>query len=76
MAGKFGATHLVDSSKEDLVKKVKEITNGRGADVVIVAAPSAETASAGTGNAAKGGQTLYVRRLEQGKIHGRSWTRT
>lgn len=42
MAGKFGATHLVNSSKEDLEKKVKEITNGRGADVVIVAAPSAE----------------------------------
>ena len=42
MVGKFGATHLVNSGQEDLVKIVKEITNGRGADVVIVAAPTAE----------------------------------
>ena len=42
MAGKFGATHLVNSAGEDLVKRVKEITGDRGADVVIVAAPSAE----------------------------------
>jgi L-iditol 2-dehydrogenase len=42
MAEKFGATHLVNSSKEDIVKRVKEITGGLGADVVIVAAPSAE----------------------------------
>ncbi len=38
----FGATHFVDSSKEDLVKIVKEITKGRGADVVIAAAPSSQ----------------------------------
>lgn len=38
----FGATHFVDSSKEDLVKKVKEITDGRGADVVVVAAPATQ----------------------------------
>ncbi len=42
LAGRFGATHLVNSASEDLVKKVKELTGGRGADAVIVAAPSAE----------------------------------
>jgi len=42
LAGRFGATHLVNSVDEDPVKKVREITGGRGADVVIVAAPSAE----------------------------------
>jgi L-iditol 2-dehydrogenase len=36
----FGGTHFIDSSKEDLVKKVMEITDGRGADVCISANPS------------------------------------
>lgn len=38
----FGGTHFVDSSKEDLVKIVKDITEDRGADVVIAAAPSSQ----------------------------------
>lgn len=42
MARKFGATHFVNSVKENVVEKVKNITDGRGADVVIVAAPTAE----------------------------------
>lgn len=38
----FGGTHFVVSSEEDLVARVMEITEGRGADVCIVAAPSSK----------------------------------
>lgn len=38
----FGGTHFVVSSEEDLVKRVMEITGGRGADVCISANPSAK----------------------------------
>jgi S-(hydroxymethyl)glutathione dehydrogenase/alcohol dehydrogenase len=35
-AKKFGATHGVNSGKEDVAKRVQEITDGRGADYVFV----------------------------------------
>ncbi|WP_294547583.1 alcohol dehydrogenase catalytic domain-containing protein [uncultured Pseudoflavonifractor sp.] len=38
----FGGTHFIVSSQEDLVQRVMEITDGRGADVCIVACPSAK----------------------------------
>lgn len=42
MVKKFGGTHFVDTSKNDLVKIVQALTKGIGADVVIVAAPSTQ----------------------------------
>lgn len=36
MAERFGATTIVDASRDDLVEKVKQLTDGRGADVVVV----------------------------------------
>jgi L-iditol 2-dehydrogenase len=38
----FGGTHFVNSAEVDLVQYVKDLTGGIGADVVIVAAPSAK----------------------------------
>ena len=35
MAKEFGATHTVDSSKEDPIEAIRQITDGNGADVVI-----------------------------------------
>lgn len=37
LAGRLGATHLVDPSAGDPVAQVKAITSGRGADAVVVA---------------------------------------
>lgn len=37
IALKFGATHFIDSSKEDPVEKIKEITGGHGVDYAIEA---------------------------------------
>jgi S-(hydroxymethyl)glutathione dehydrogenase/alcohol dehydrogenase len=37
IAMEFGATHFIDSSKEDPVEKIKEITGGQGVDYAIEA---------------------------------------
>lgn len=42
MCKKFSGTHFVNSSKQDLIEEVLKITDGFGADVCIVAAPSAQ----------------------------------
>jgi S-(hydroxymethyl)mycothiol dehydrogenase len=36
-ARQFGATHTVDASKEDAVERIRELTDGNGADVCIEA---------------------------------------
>jgi len=36
-AKEFGATHTVDASKEDVVERIRELTDGNGADVCIEA---------------------------------------
>ena len=35
MARGAGATHIIDPSKEDVMERIKEITNGQGADCVV-----------------------------------------
>ena len=35
LARAFGATHTIDAERENVVERVKELTGGRGADVVI-----------------------------------------
>ncbi|MFF0545268.1 S-(hydroxymethyl)mycothiol dehydrogenase [Nocardia thailandica] len=42
-ATEFGATHTVDASTEDVVERIKELTGGFGADVVIEAVGRPET---------------------------------
>ena len=37
LAGRFGATHLVDGGQHDPVERVRELTDGNGADVCIEA---------------------------------------
>jgi len=37
VAKTFGATHIINSAKDDAVKKIKGLTNGRGVDVAIEA---------------------------------------
>lgn len=41
-AKKFGASEVINSSLEDSVQKVKDITNGVGADIVVEATGTAE----------------------------------
>ncbi len=42
-AKEFGATHTVDASREDTVERVRELTGGFGADVVVEAVGLPET---------------------------------
>src|SRR5207237_8037570 len=37
LARDFGATHIVDASKEDAVARIRELTDGNGADVCVEA---------------------------------------
>jgi len=42
-AQKFGATHLINAKKEDPVKKIKELTDGKGVDYAFESAGLKET---------------------------------
>jgi L-iditol 2-dehydrogenase len=59
MAKSFGADLFIDSSKEDLVKIVKEETDGLGADVIIIAAPSGQAQEQALQMIAKGGRISF-----------------
>ncbi|MGI6644085.1 MAG: zinc-binding dehydrogenase [Bacillota bacterium] len=58
MALPFGADHLVDSSVNDPVKAVLDLTEGRGVDLVIVACVSASAQKQALQMAARNGQVL------------------
>ncbi len=54
----LGADHLIISSQEDQVQRVLELTDGRGADVVIEAVGNPETWGKAVEMARKGGRVL------------------
>jgi Zn-dependent alcohol dehydrogenase len=59
-AMKFGATHTVNASHQDPVARVKEITDGRGADYTFEVYGSAETVETAYAMARKGGTVVVV----------------
>jgi len=58
-AEKFGADVVVNPQREDFIRKVRNATNGRGADLVIITAPKVEAYATGLKACRKGG-TLCV----------------
>lgn len=54
-ARKFGADTTVNVQNENFVDKVKEVTDGRGADVVVVTAPNAKAYASALEVCRKGG---------------------
>lgn len=56
MAEKFGADIMVNPEKEELAEVVKSETDGRGADLVVVAAPSIGAYKTGVGVCRRGGR--------------------
>jgi len=54
-ARRFGADLAINPRSESLVKKVAKVTNGMGADVVVVTAPSVKAFSEGMDVCRKGG---------------------
>ncbi|MFQ5999540.1 MAG: zinc-dependent dehydrogenase [Candidatus Bathyarchaeia archaeon] len=58
-AKRFGADLAINSRNESLVEKVKEITKGMGADIVVVTAPNVKALSEGMDVCRRGG-TLCI----------------
>jgi len=59
MARQFGADVLVSAATEEPVKRVLQETGGRGADIVLCAAPSPQAASEAVAMARKGGKVMW-----------------
>jgi L-iditol 2-dehydrogenase len=58
MAAAFEPDHAINSADDDLVEEVRDLTDGRGADLVVTANPVPETQVQAVEMAAKGGRIL------------------
>lgn len=58
LAEAFGPDVLIDSSKTDLVKEVRHLTDGKGADVIVTATPASIAQVQAVEMARKGGRIL------------------
>ncbi len=67
-AREFGADHVIDVSKEDLAGQVKELTEGRMADLVIVGPNSVKAMEQGIKTAAHGGTVLLFTPAKPGEV--------
>ncbi|XP_042020862.1 alcohol dehydrogenase-like [Salvia splendens] len=56
----FGATHAINSRKEDAVAKIKEITGGRGVDVAVEALGRPQTFSQCVQSVQDGGKAVMI----------------
>ena len=64
--GQLGANHLLDPGELDLVETIRQLTGGRGADVVIECAGTKATWEASMQAARKGGRVLWFGGLPAG----------
>jgi threonine dehydrogenase-like Zn-dependent dehydrogenase len=60
----FGANHAIDPRQGDFAAQVKELTDGRGADVIIVATSAVPALQSAFGALFKGGRVLVYARME------------
>ena len=60
IAGRFGATHLVNAAREPASARIDEITAGNGADVVVEAVGSPETFVQAVELACFSGRVVYI----------------
>lgn len=65
LAGPFGADHCINAAEADPVAQVKEVTGGKGADVVVVACVSASAQAQAVEMAARRGQVLMFAGLPE-----------
>jgi S-(hydroxymethyl)glutathione dehydrogenase/alcohol dehydrogenase len=59
-ARQLGATHTINSTKEDPAERVKQLTGGRGADYAIVAVGSTRAAATAWSTLGRGGTCVMV----------------
>ncbi len=67
LAEKFSPDHIIDASQEDPREKVKEITGGKGADVVIVACSSPQAQGEALGMVGVRGRVSFFGGLPRDK---------
>ncbi|MGC5626996.1 zinc-binding dehydrogenase [Georgenia sp. Z1344] len=67
LAARLGADHTINPRAEDLTDRVLELTNGRGADCVVVATPVAAVFADALRAAALGGRVNFFAGLPSGK---------
>jgi S-(hydroxymethyl)glutathione dehydrogenase / alcohol dehydrogenase len=67
-ARSFGATHTVNSKKVDPIQAVRELTNGRGADYVLVTVGSVKAMEQGFFMSGPRGLTVMVGLVGEGKL--------
>lgn len=60
MALKFGATHTINSDKEDAVAGIRKLTNGIGANYVIIAVSNPEIIELAVGTSSLPGEVYFV----------------
>ncbi|HCC68646.1 MAG TPA: sorbitol dehydrogenase [Nitrospiraceae bacterium] len=65
---KFGADHVIDVSKENLIEKVKDFTDGLMADVVIVCPNSVEAMKQGIETVSRGGTVVLFTPAKPGEM--------
>jgi len=58
-AVEFGAVHVIDVSKEDLIDKVRHLTDGLMSDIVIVCPNSADAMKQGIKSVSRGGTVVF-----------------
>jgi L-iditol 2-dehydrogenase len=58
LAERFGPLAVIDPTEEDLVTRVRELTGGRGSDVVVCANPVAQTQTQAVEMVRKGGRVI------------------
>ena len=64
----FGVDHIINSDKEDAIKKVMELTDGQGADHVISANPSTKAQADAILMCAKGGIVVFFGGVKKGAL--------
>jgi L-iditol 2-dehydrogenase len=60
VAQKLGAARVVNSRREDLLSVVREMTGGRGADVVVDAVGASDTRRVAVSAARRGGEVVWL----------------
>jgi L-iditol 2-dehydrogenase len=67
LAQRFAPDYVIDPTREDVVARVRALTEGRGADIVICANPVGETQPQAVEMVRKGGQVLLFGGLPKAK---------
>lgn len=64
----FGADYVIDIKRENIYRRIKEITDGKGAEVVVVGPNSVEAMLTGLETVSKGGTVVFFTPAKPGEV--------